>query len=719
MANYDFRKELYQVHRPDILDKSYVPGADEICIDDSYVIAISRDASRVTKTGALDLQDYLFTSLDVSVAVKRMDLKGELPQKAIVVGTCEELGKTWEGEQIGASYTLDIGEQIVVCGIDERGCAQGCYKLEDRMNNICAPYLKKGSFRHSPEFSPRMIHSGFQMDVFPDCHLSSIAHAGMDAVLLFVKDVDMTTTGYVDFNDLIWRAAKYGIDVYAYSYYKSEMHPDDPAAEAHYEASYGRLFKSCPGLKGVVLVGESVEFPSKDPNISPLSHRTNFIDGIPTGKPTAGWWPCYDYDKWLKMLQKTIYKYNPDADIVFWTYNWGYAPKEDRLKLIDRLPEGISLMATFEMMNYREVEGNRMKSADYTLSFVGPGAYFVSEAERAKERGIKLYTQANSGGVTWDFGVAPYEPFPMQWAKRYQAMLDCKDKYGLCGVMESHHFGYWPSFISKIEKLMFTWPRTEGREAIEIVAKELYGEKHLDKVMEAFENLSTAIHYYVCSDMDQYGPFRIGPAYPMIFRANVKIPSVPYAHFGSRICFSDYAGDALFAITGYGELKIQMTQQHLPKDIKQLEKMRGFLEEGAAILETLTDELTGYKKQDNLRLINLVKFMANTVTTTIHVKQWNLHRWQTRCEMDSDKLLEHFRDMIEIGKKEIENARNTIPLVKFDSRLGWEPSMEYNCDAYHLEWKIRQTTHVIEKELPKYMRGIENSRKSLEEILAD
>jgi len=121
MANYDFRKELQQVHRPDIRDDSYVPGADEICIDDSYVIVISRDASRVTKTGALDLQDYLFTSLDVSVAVKRMDLQGELPRKAIVVGTCEELGKTWEGEAIGASYTLTVAEQIVVCGIDERG----------------------------------------------------------------------------------------------------------------------------------------------------------------------------------------------------------------------------------------------------------------------------------------------------------------------------------------------------------------------------------------------------------------------------------------------------------------------------------------------------------------------------------------------------------------------------------------------------------------------
>ena len=47
---------------------------------------------------------------------------------------------------------------------------------------------------------------------------------------------------------------------------------------------------------------------------------------------------------------------------------------------------------------------------------------FKSEAEVAKKRGIKLYSQVNTGGKTWDFGVIPYEPFPYQWIKRYKEM---------------------------------------------------------------------------------------------------------------------------------------------------------------------------------------------------------------------------------------------------------------------------------------------------------
>ena len=51
--------------------------------------------------------------------------------------------------------------------------------------------------------------------------------------------------------------------------------------------------------------------------------------------------------------------------------------------------------------------------------------------------------------------------------------------------------------------------------------------------------------------------------------------------------------------------------------------------------------------------------------------------------------------MAEVAKNEIENAKNTIPLVERDSRLGFEPSMEYMCDKAHLEWKIFHTEKAI------------------------
>ena len=58
--------------------------------------------------------------------------------------------------------------------------------------------------------------------------------------------------------------------------------------------------------------------------------------------------------------------------------------------------------------------------------------------------------------------------------------------------------------------------------------------------------------------------------------------------------------------------------------------------------------------------------------------------------------------MLELCRAEVKNAQDTIPLVEFDSRLGYEPSMEYMTDKAHIDWKLDLINEVIEKELPSY-----------------
>jgi hypothetical protein len=66
-------------------------------------------------------------------------------------------------------------------------------------------------------------------------------------------------------------------------YLKSALHPDDPGAEAHYDRVYGSVFASCPGFKGIVMVGESVQCPSKDERTTGTSSLTPTEDGLPAG----------------------------------------------------------------------------------------------------------------------------------------------------------------------------------------------------------------------------------------------------------------------------------------------------------------------------------------------------------------------------------------------------------------------------------------------------
>lgn len=691
--NYDFRKDMLEIHKKDLRDCSIKPSDDEFEIKDGMKIVIDENASEVILTAAKDFADYLYTSMGVSLFVK----KGAPADGEIYVGTKNEIVADLKNADSYKGFMVEVADKITVCGFDDRGAAQGLYFLEDEMTEKRAPYPTKKITRRKPLFSPRMLHSGYALDEFPDEHLSAIAHAGRDAILVFTKGVNETPSGYLDFNELIHRAAKFGIDVYAYSYIKTLVHPEDPSAKAVYDGLYGKIFKECPGLKGITLVGESVEFASKDPRVCKPGGDWD-SDEVPSGKPRPGWFPCYDFPQWIELVRDSVRKYKPDADIVFWTYNWGWAPKKERLELIENMPTDVSLLVTYEMFQKYKLENITEQCSDYTLVFEGPGEYFITEAEAAKKRGIKLYAMTNTGGLTWDMGTVPYEPMPYQWIKRYKGIVDANKKWGLVGLMESHHYGYYPSFIGELSNLALSDTEMSMEEHLNHILIKHFGKGNEAKVDEALKLWSDAITHFTPANEDQYGPFRCGPSFPLCLIRVVNVPCSEYAHFGNRIFFPDYPKYPANDQPGNTASTLRT-----PVEIRSLGKAKALLEDGVKILETIKNP------NDNLLyLINLGKYMAAIVTTGIHLKQWYITKTKLLLEQDLDKIEELFVTLIEIAEAELKNAENTLPIVEVDSRLGWEPSMEYVGDKASIEWKIRQVKYVLEKEIPEYKQRFKN-----------
>jgi len=690
-VQYEFRNKLVSVHKNGIRDSQRVPRADEVLLSDYIKIRIPENSDEVILTACDDFVHYLNVSMKICA-----ELCSDVDCD-IVVSEADEHMLDLKEANVYRGFAIEVSRnKILVCGNDSRGIAQALYYLEDVMSMERAPVLPIGTVRKHPLFSPQMVHSGYGLDDYPNGYLSRIAHEGRDAILVFTKGVNLTPGGYLDFNSLIDRAASYGIDVYAYSYLVSDMSPEAPEAEKYYDDIYGSLFRECPLLKGVVLVGESVEFPSRDLHVFPGRINQTDINGIPTGKVTSGWYPCEDYPIWLNIVKKVIRKYKSDADIVFWTYNWGYQPEEARINLIESLPDDISLQATFEMFEPK-VHGNSIgKCADYTLSFEGPGKYFVSEAEAARKKGIRLYSMTNTGGLTWDIGVIPYEPMPYQWIRRYKAMRDAHYKWGLCGIMESHHYGFYPSFVSKLSKWSFWNTEDVPEEILEKIIKSEFGNENYFKVDKALRSWSEAIRYYVPSDADQYGAFRVGPSYPLCLEKRIDIPSDSTAMFGSSICCSVY-NDGLNGNTTVLSIRIH-------DEIESLHTMKNLLEDGLKSLEACSNP-----NENLLELINLGKFIYNTVKTGLASKKWYVLKCKLACEKEIEALKNILLDMEKIVREEIINAEETIELVENDSRLGWEPSMLYITDRWHLEWKIRQLNYILEKEICEYKKSIKIS----------
>lgn len=700
--NYEFRRFLENVHTPDRRNAGVLRGANEVEVGEGWSILVEKECSQVILNAAKDLQDYLLVSMQVSVLLKRKsDLTEDMAQGENVIILVEKP----DGLQKKHSYHLSVTEnKVVICGADPLGTAHGSYFLEDLMNLKEAPILPLQEVTREPVMTPRMVHSGWGMDQFPDSQLRLMAHYGFDSVLVTIRGVDETATGYQDINNLIDRAAQYGLGVYLYSNIKASVHPDEPGAEAAMEKIYGSLFARYNKAKGIVLVGESVEFPSKDERTTgvPLSSCGAVIDGdqLPDNRPSPGWWPCRDYPEYINLLKKVIRRHDPEADIVFWTYNWGWAPEEDRVALIRSLPQDITLMVTFEMFEKLRRENITNVTVDYTLSFEGPGHYFTSEAKASKERDLRLYTMSNAAGLTWDFGVIPYEPMPFQWEKRYNALLEMNEKYNLCGTIDAHHYGWWPSLIAEQAKWTLWKPGVTAQDITAKLAARDFGADAVPLVQQAWRKWSEAITYYSSTDEDQYGPCRIGPSYPLVLQIDnirqactgaLKLPENKFALTGNGIFFTKYQ-------------PLEFSHQtpgfcRLPVELRNLEKMQQLWNEGIALFEQAMEKMPENKAYAGERMLNLGMFIGNCITTVIHVKRWYWLNMQLRTAGDPGEAKAILNQLIDLARAEQENARRTIPLVEADSRLGWEPTMHYMTDAEHLKWKIEQVRRVIEEQL--------------------
>lgn len=687
--NYDFRKTMLSVHSKNIRNDKLSPLENEFVIKDGTAIVIGENASDVILTAAQDFTAYLFESMNIGAYIKKQPPTGD--NSCIHVSLAKDTGENLGEYEAYKGYRITTEkENIRICAFDDRGAASAIYRLEEIMTERKAPFIPCGICESKPMFSPMMVHSGYGLDDFPDAHLQQIAHAGRDAILVYTKGVDESERWPLDFNTLVYRASKYGIDVYAYSEMHITMHPEDDGAEAHYEGIYGKIFKNCPGIKGVILVGESVGFPSKDEHVMGIYPKDTRVDGIPTGKLPPGWYPCCDYPQYVDLIKKVVRKYNKDADIVFWTYNWGYQSEERRLKLINSLPTDISLLATFEMIEpYQYPNGAVAFCSDYTLSYEGPGQYFKSEAIAAKKRGIKLYSMTNTAGLTWDLGCIPYEPMPMQWIKRCNAVIKAHDEWNLSGLMEGHHYGFYPSFISKLTKRMFTEPREKPEDILNEILISEFGDD-IEKLSKGFELFSEAITYCVPTSGDQYGAFRVGTSYPLCVDVMVNIPRKEYARMYSYPHYTEGNGDGNSYIT----LRID-------EEIASLRKMKELFDKGLEILDSIEN------KNENLeRLLNMSHFISHCILTGINAKIMYTYRCALKTTKTKEGLIKLLDEIEALVKLERENAENSIQYVQNDSRLGWEPRMEYSTDEEHIRWKMRHSDYVLNEEIPLYRRSV-------------
>lgn len=264
-----------------------------------------------------------------------------------------------------------------------------------------------------------------------------------------------------------------------------------------------RLFLDHPGLSGAILITAS-ENPT---NCYSLTRHP----ACPRCSQREGSAVISEVVREIAIGAKSA---KPDAHIIAWDWSWGIVEDDPQAKIIEALPEGVSLLVDFERGSEIEREGVRSQVDEYSLSTTGPSPRAAKHIRLAKQRGLPALGKAQIG-TTWEIGTVPFLAVPDLVAKKIKAF----QRAGLQEGMFSWTLGSCPSLNWDVLSLLLKQPEMPGESAVAQVASERYGQEAAGVVSQCWKDLAQIFEKYPFSTSIVYSSFvQEGPATPLFAR---------------------------------------------------------------------------------------------------------------------------------------------------------------------------------------------------------
>ena len=132
--------------------------------------------------------------------------------------------------------------------------------------------------------------------------------------------------------------------------------------------------------------------------------------------------------------------------------------------------------------------------------------------------------------------------------------------------------------------------------------------------------------------------------------------------------------------------------------------MLSLMKKGVEILETVKNP-----NKELEYLINLGKYICCYTKTGINAIKWYSITSKMKAESDGKKIQDLVLKARDIISRERENAMQAMEFTDKDSRLGWEPSMDYIGDSNHIKWKLNHLDYVENTELAIFERNADKT----------
>jgi len=729
---FDYHKALSHgpIHMPQRNPEAMRRDNEMELTAQGWRIVWNQQRTSLLRQAVTDFTDYLKTSMAVDAAIDSRDSLADWQalQQCIIVGTRDDLpgcGTTLKGPK---DYEIAVTDKlVVVCGYDERGAAFGLYNLEARMNLREAPFLPSDlhTVRHSL-YDSRMVQSWMGWMEFPDAVLAHMAHDGFDAIFASVyanPNNDRTTAeNSTDFyarlmhrmrhqdparmHDLIARAARFGIKVYTPIIFQ---YTSTPESEADLRRLVRELITEFPDIYGYVLLTEGFWYQK-------------WGGGHGASQEYIEDW-ARNWAHAVGIVAEECHKINPTIEILPWEYNIDFRPQNVETKrfFIRQLPQSTIPLLTWENGKSFEIDGMQGYLRDYAINQVGPAEVTEAQFAEARNRGMKVYSNAQTFVCGAQLQTLPYHPFPYQWHARYMAM----DKLGVNGTLESWSTAYTPNIMTEFRAWYCWTDAPPPDELLSAIAARDFGAENAGDVVKAWRLFSEAIRTlpdtgpymgtgnatgnplffepppartatFTHSWMDQdywmgYLGAEINPYWPFTVSRMVFVPDFTNA--------SNRAESYARSVSG---VETAPDVRVLPAFLKYLRVTTDKLGEGLALYRAAALRSPEAKRARSLREAIVAEQIERMLLSDHAILEFEDLRLQVHAETDASKANTLLDRLQAIVTEEIARTERSLLAVERDSRLGFQFETDYVFTPYSLREKLEVLRDTRDRQLPEY-----------------
>ena len=619
------------------------------------------------------------------------------------------------------SYRIDVAQdgKVTITTEDDEGLRRAVYYYQDRVRAgdlkscVRKPWVRNrisrcffGPIKRQPLNHDELMDD---VDYYPAAYLDRLAHEGINGLWLTVEWRDLAETSFTKrspdaerrlakLRRTVDRCLEYGIKTWIFCIEPKAVEKDDPLfrdhpemfgatsggrhllctampeAQRYIEESVRDIFARVPRLGGIMMIAHGERDTTCLSMISP-------VDGTLRGggcPRCAGLEPWRIYRNTTDAIVRGIRAAGSDAEYISWFYQPQVRPERAPwvAECARHVPDGVTFAYNFESGAIKEQVGRYRNGGDYWLSYVGPAGSFKAVADAGRLAGCRIGAKIQVGN-SHEVATVPFVPVPGLLYRKYKAMKEA----GVSTVLQCWYFGNYPGVMNKAAGELSFDDFSDDEDAFLRKLAAPYWGKDAALVADIWKKFSDAYaEYPLSNDMQYYGPFHAGPAWPLY--ADVRL--LPLGRTWKPL--DDPSGDAIGeALENHTIEEAAILAARMAKGVQIRDAG------GRDVLDALAARWKGDKER--MRDIGVMKALEYQFTCGYDIFSFYASRaralYESRVRHNAAAALDALNRMDALVSREEEITKKLLLLAQDDSRLGFHSEAEAH--QYHpakLEWRL-------------------------------